>query len=94
LRSLNKIAAGLSFIIGAMAVVAGGQVILLGEQMDYYVIGWLPNYNFVVGLISVSLLRAVITFLYCNIKVFYVFQLESLILLNPNVFLSFARIIG
>ena len=49
---LKKTAAVLSFIIGAMAIFAGGQVIL-GKIMDYYVIDWLPIYNFIVGIISV-----------------------------------------
>ena len=47
----RKIAAGLAFIIGAMAIFAGGQVIL-GKIMDYYVIDWLPIYNVIAGLIS------------------------------------------
>ncbi len=47
----RKIAAVLAFIIGAMAIYAGGQV-LLGQVMDYYVIDWLPIYNFSAGLIS------------------------------------------
>ncbi len=47
----RKIAGVLAFIIGAMAIFAGGQV-LLGKIMDYYVIDWLPIYNFSVGLIS------------------------------------------
>jgi hypothetical protein len=51
---LGRIAAVLSFIIGLMAVIAGGQV-LLGHLPDYYVIGWLPVYNFIVGIISASL---------------------------------------
>ncbi len=49
---LRKTAAVLSFIIGAMAIFAGGQV-LLGKIMDYYVIDWLLIYNFIVGIISV-----------------------------------------
>ncbi|KAA3644192.1 MAG: hypothetical protein DWQ07_18965 [Chloroflexi bacterium] len=49
---LSKTAAGLAFIIGAMAIFAGGQVVL-GKIMDYYVIDWLPIYNLIVGLISV-----------------------------------------
>ncbi len=48
----RKIAAVLAFIIGAMAIFAGGQV-LLGKVMDYYVIDWLPIYNFSAGLVSV-----------------------------------------
>jgi len=54
----RKIAAALSFIIGAMAIFAGGQV-LLGKIMDYYVIDWLPIYNFSAGLIS-SFLTAIL----------------------------------
>jgi hypothetical protein len=50
---LTKVAAVLAFIIGAMAIFAGGQVVLLGKVMDYYVIDWLVIYNFVVGLLSV-----------------------------------------
>jgi hypothetical protein len=48
---INKIAAVLAGIIGAMAIFAGGQV-LLGKLPDYYVIDWLPVYNFVIGVIS------------------------------------------
>jgi hypothetical protein len=47
----RKIAGVLAFIIGAMAIFAGGQV-LLGKIMDYYVIDWLPIYNFSIGLLS------------------------------------------
>lgn len=50
-EKLNKIAAVLAFIIGAMAIFAGGQV-LLGQIPDYYVIDWLPVYNFGVGVIT------------------------------------------
>ena len=46
----RKIAAVLAFIIGAMAIFAGGQV-LLGKVMDYYVIDWLPIYNLIAGLV-------------------------------------------
>lgn len=47
----NRTAAVLAFIIGAMAIFAGGQV-LLGNMPDYYVIAWLPVYNFALGLAS------------------------------------------
>ncbi|RJP51188.1 MAG: hypothetical protein C4557_08465 [Anaerolineaceae bacterium] len=50
--NLNKIASVLAFIIGAMAVSAGGQV-LLGKMPDYYVINWLPVYNYTVGILTV-----------------------------------------
>lgn len=53
-RILQKIAAVLAAIIGLMAVFAGGRV-LLGNLPDYYVINWLPVYNFILGIISVSI---------------------------------------
>ena len=56
---LSKIAAALAFIIGAMAIFAGGQV-LLGKIPDYYVIGWLPIYNFSIGLLSVFFTAVII----------------------------------
>ncbi len=57
--TLNKIAAVLAFIIGAMAVFAGGQV-LLGKIPDYYVINWLPVYNYTVGILTVFATAALI----------------------------------
>ena len=50
--ALNRLAAGLALVIGAMAVFAGGQV-LLGEVPDYYIIDWLPIYNLALGVVSV-----------------------------------------
>ena len=50
---ITKIAATLALIIGAMAVFAGGRV-LLGILPDYYVINWLPVYNYTVGILTVS----------------------------------------
>ena len=49
---LSKAAAIIAWIIGGMAVFAGGRV-LLGTLPNYYVIDWLPIYNFIVGLITV-----------------------------------------
>jgi hypothetical protein len=49
--TLNKIAAVLAFIIGAMAIFAGGKV-LLGSDPGYYVIDWLPLYNYTVGILT------------------------------------------
>jgi hypothetical protein len=57
--TLNKIAAVLAFIIGAMAVFAGGQV-LLGKLPDYYVINWLPVYNYTAGILTVFVTVALI----------------------------------
>lgn len=48
----TRIAAVIALIIGAMAVFAGGQVVLLGHLPDYHVIPWLPWYNFTVGVIT------------------------------------------
>ena len=56
---LTKIAAFLAFIIGAMAIFAGEQVIL-GTLPDYYVIVWLPIYNFIIGIASVFFTAIVI----------------------------------
>jgi len=52
MSSRMKLAAILAFVIGAMAIFAGGQVVLLGKEQNYYVISWLPYYNFTVGLIT------------------------------------------
>lgn len=50
---LLKAAAILAFVIGAMAVVAGGRV-LMGNDPGYYVIDWVPVYNFTMGVISLA----------------------------------------
>ena len=49
---LNKIASILAFIIGAMAIFAGGQA-LLGKDPGYYVINWLLLYNYTIGILTV-----------------------------------------
>lgn len=49
---LRKIAAVLAFIIGSMAVFAGAQV-LLGNDPGYYVINWVPVYNYTAGILTV-----------------------------------------
>lgn len=50
--NLAKIASILAFIIGSMAIFAGGQV-LLGQDPGYYVINWLPVYNYTFGILTV-----------------------------------------
>jgi len=50
--TLNKIASALAFLIGAIAMVAGG-LVLLGQETDYYVINWLLLYNYTVGVLTV-----------------------------------------
>ncbi|HEX5807792.1 MAG TPA: hypothetical protein VFY25_03945 [Anaerolineales bacterium] len=49
---LNKIASVLAFIIGGMAIFAGGKV-LLGIDPGYYVINWVPVYNYTMGILTV-----------------------------------------
>ena len=51
-KKLLKAAAIIAWMIGWMAVFAGGRV-LLGTLPDYYVIDWLPIYNFIVGVVTV-----------------------------------------
>lgn len=48
----NKIASILAFIIGGMAVFAGAKV-LLGNDPGYYVINWLPVYNYTIGILTI-----------------------------------------
>ncbi len=49
---LRKIAAILALIIGGMAVFAGVKV-LLGIDPGYYVIDWVPVYNYTMGILTV-----------------------------------------
>jgi len=58
-KYLFRIAAILALIIGAMAIFAGGQV-LLGKDPGYYVIDWLPVYNFILGVLSASVVALLI----------------------------------
>lgn len=52
--NLNKITSSLAFLIGGIAVVAGG-LVLLGQETDYFVINWLLLYNYTVGVLTVSI---------------------------------------
>ena len=56
---LTKIAAILAFIIGVMAIFAGGQT-LLGKDPGYYVINWLLLYNYTIGVLTVSITASLI----------------------------------
>jgi hypothetical protein len=58
-RSLDKIAALLALVIGAMGVLAGGQV-LLGWLPGWNVLSWLPIFNFVVGIVTILLVAPLI----------------------------------
>ncbi len=50
--TLNKIAAFLAFMIGAMSVVSGWRA-MQGWDPGYSVLGWLPVYNFGMGVLTV-----------------------------------------
>jgi hypothetical protein len=52
IRNLNKLASILAFVIGGMAIFAGGKV-LLGIEPGYYMISWVPVYNYTIGLLTV-----------------------------------------
>lgn len=57
--TLTKIASILAFIIGAMAVFAGAKV-LMGNDPGYYVINWLPLYNYTIGILTVFITAVLI----------------------------------
>lgn len=57
--TLLKIASVLAFIIGSMAIVAGGKA-LLGIDPGYYVINWLLLYNYTVGILTVFITAGLI----------------------------------
>ncbi len=48
----GRIASVLAFIIGAMAIFAGGKA-LLGNDPGYYVINWVLLYNYTAGVVTV-----------------------------------------
>ncbi len=52
--NLNKIASILAFIVGAMSIVAGGKA-MQGWDPGYSVLNWLPVYNFIMGVLTVSI---------------------------------------
>ncbi|MCL4823364.1 MAG: hypothetical protein KJZ57_04010, partial [Anaerolineales bacterium] len=54
-----KIASVLAFVIGAMAIFAGGRV-LLGNDPGYYVINWLPLYNYTMGILTLFITATLI----------------------------------
>jgi hypothetical protein len=57
--TLNKLASILAFIIGGMAIFAGGKV-LLGIDPGYYVINWVPVYNYTIGILTVFITAALL----------------------------------
>jgi hypothetical protein len=59
-RILDRIGALLALVIGAMAVLAGGQVLLLGRLPGWNVLSWLPIFNFVVGMLTIFIVAPLI----------------------------------
>jgi hypothetical protein len=55
----NKYASILAFIIGTMAIFAGGQA-LLGKDPGYHVINWLLLYNYTIGILTVFITASLI----------------------------------
>ena len=49
----TKRATILAFLIGLMAIIVGARVAILNKGMPYYVIGWLPVYNLILGVLSI-----------------------------------------
>jgi hypothetical protein len=81
--TFNKIASILAFIIGAMAVFAGGQA-LLGKDPGYYVINWLLLYNYTVGILTVSVTAPLIWMnnRYALLAAILTFSLHALVMLT------------
>jgi hypothetical protein len=50
--NLNKIASSLAFILGALSIIAGGMA-MRGWSPGYFVLNWLPIYNFTMGVLTV-----------------------------------------
>ena len=50
--TLNKIASILAFTLGALSILAGGMA-MRGWSPGYFVLNWLPVYNFIMGVLTV-----------------------------------------
>ena len=50
--TLNKIASILAFFVGAFSIVAGGMA-MQGWEPGWFVLNWLPVYNFIMGVLTV-----------------------------------------
>ena len=53
-NNFSKLAAVLAGVIGAMAIFAAGPV-LFGRGLSYNIVGWVPVYNLLMGVVSVFL---------------------------------------
>ncbi|MDD2923211.1 MAG: hypothetical protein PHQ36_13075 [Anaerolineales bacterium] len=49
--TLNKVSSILAFIVGALSIIAGGMA-MRGWNPGYFVLNWLPVYNFVMGIFT------------------------------------------
>jgi len=49
---LNKIASIIAFIIGTLSIFAG-VLAMMGWEPGYFVLNWLPVYNFILGVLTV-----------------------------------------
>ena len=50
--TLNKTASILAFIIGALSIIGGGMA-MRGWDPGYFVLNWLPVYNFLMGVLTI-----------------------------------------
>lgn len=83
----TKIASILAFVIGAMAIFAGVRV-LLGNDPGYFVINWLPIYNYTIGILTVFITSILI---FTNSKfampaAITTFSLHALVMLILQIF--------
>jgi hypothetical protein len=50
--TLNKIASVLAFLVGGLSIFAG-ELAMTGWEPGYFVLNWLPVYNFILGVLTV-----------------------------------------
>jgi len=50
--TLNKIASVLAFLVGGLSIFAGA-LAMTGWEPGYFVLNWLPIYNFILGVLTV-----------------------------------------
>ncbi len=50
--TLNKIASVLAFLVGGLSIFAGA-LAMTGWEPGYFVLNWLPVYNFILGVMTV-----------------------------------------
>jgi hypothetical protein len=49
---LNKISSSLAFLVGGLSIFAGA-LAMTGWEPGYFVLNWLPVYNFILGVLTV-----------------------------------------